>query len=1289
MGNTTIHAFNNELEFEKALCEHLCQHGWNEVLMNKTEEELVENWANIIYDNNRGINQLGNYPLTASEMQQILDELESRPSPYDKNIFINGEQVVITRDNADDKVNYGKPVYLKIFDAREICSGQSRYQIVRQPRFRTANALAGERRGDVMLLINGMPVIHIELKRSGVDVTQAAYQIKRYTHEGVFAHGIYSLVQIFVAMTPEKTLYFANPGSEENFAPQYFFHWADFNNNEVFDWRNVATDLLSIPMAHMLVGFYTIADDKDKTLKVLRSYQYFAVNKISDAVHNNRWDDHQHRGGFVWHTTGSGKTMTSFKSAQLIANSGDADKVVFLLDRIELGIQSLEEYRAFANKADSVQDTQDTSMLVAKLLSTSADDKLIVTSIQKMANIKPGSVATQETIKKINQKRLVFIIDECHRNTFGDMLLGIKNTFTRALLFGFTGTPVFQENAHNEITTGTIFGDMLHKYTIGSAVPDGNVLGFDPYMVQTMEEETVRDIAARCCLKTNKIEDIEADEEKKTIYDRFMKELPMEADYLEDGMMKHGVEHYLPKDFYKEDWHHQKVAADIVKSRELLSSNGKFHAMLATKTIPEAIEYYHIFKEKYPSLNVVAVFDNNIDNCDEGIAREDAILEMLDDYSAKYGVRFGLPQYLKYKKDVAKRLAHKMQYAYIDGDHSQQIDLLIVVTQMLTGYDSKWINTLYVDKLMRYVDIIQAFSRTNRLFGPGKPFGTIKYYTMPYTMHQNINDALDVYVDRSYSVFVDRLETNLNRINALYTHIKEVFESFDIKNFERLPESRESRNMFAKDFSALTHALEAAKLQGFTWEKVHYEFQHDDAYKYVDVLIDEETYNVLLQRYRELFERVPNPRVTVEIDYPIDAYIAETGTGTIDAEYLNSKFRQYVRNLYTDGPEGAATKKALEELHKTFATLSQKDQRTALLIIHDLQTGDLRLEVGKSINDYITEYQLREIHGFALMLAEATGLNISQLDNILKSDVNNDNLNEFNRYEELRLTVDGVKVRNFLKKVLGSDVSPRLVTVKFDQILRLFILDGIARVNIIKAYQNDDIVFDQNAMQEQESKAEPTQEKTVQPQVVQMAVDTRPVRENFKSVLQETLHDLRRRLCPVDDIIDGIYSVCDATSIASLDGVGLFVRDAIDNIYSQPTNFVRKMVAFNSLTTKFEAYAKKVYYLIHKSEVKSSKEGSEATLKDVIKAMPCLFNLQTHPETKYRQMYQYLESLKDMRNEEAHISPTATDEELDVAIKKIVSMYAFLTASCINDLHVTHQYSSEEDSDLLMAAEKE
>lgn len=236
--------------------------------------------------------------------------------------------------------------------------------------------MLNSRRGDLMLLINGMPVIHIELKKSGVDVSQACYQIEKYSHEGVFT-GLFSLVQIFVAMTPSETLYFANPGIDGKFNKDYYFHWANFNNDPINDWKAIASSFLSIPMAHLLIGFYTVADDTDGVLKVMRSYQYYAARAISEKVAKTKWADKNQYGGYIWHTTGSGKTMTSFKSAQLIAGSNDADKVVFLVDRIELGTQSLLEYRNYAEATETVQETENTNVLITKLKSPSPQDTLM------------------------------------------------------------------------------------------------------------------------------------------------------------------------------------------------------------------------------------------------------------------------------------------------------------------------------------------------------------------------------------------------------------------------------------------------------------------------------------------------------------------------------------------------------------------------------------------------------------------------------------------------------------------------------------------------------------------------------------------------------------------------------------------------------------------------------------------------------------------------------------------------------------------------------------------------
>lgn len=1268
-----IQYFVKESQFEQALVDLLPHHGWEkEVLVQPTEEDLIRNWAKILFDNNRDINKLGNYPLTASEMRQIIDQVNLCDSPYAMNMFINGGQVCIKRDNPADTNNYGKEVYLKIFDAREISAGQSRYQIARQPRFKASHPLGGDRRGDVMLLINGMPVIHIELKRSKVDVSQATFQIKRYTHEGVFGNGIFKMVQIFVAMTPEETLYFANPGKEENFKPEFYFHWEDFNNTIIRDWRRIVSDLLSIPMAHQLIGYYTIADDKDKTLKVLRSYQYFAACKISDITNKTNWDTHQHRGGYVWHTTGSGKTMTSFKSAQLIANSGDADKVVFLLDRIELSVQSLDEYRGFAGEDEAIQDTQNTAILLNKLKSTDNDDRLIVTSIQKMSNIKAGKDITQDDIDLIGRKRLVFIIDECHRSVFGDMLIGIKNTFKRALLFGFTGTPVFKENAKHEIMTETIFGSMIHKYTIANGIPDHNVLGFDPYMVRTYDDNELREKVAFSQLKVNSIEEIENDEQKMAIYDRFMNELEMQDTYKEGDETIHGIEHYLPKDLYQQPVHHQAVAADIANGRDKLSKNGKFHAILATKNIPEAIAYYRIFKEQYSSLNVVAVFDNNIDNSDGGIAKEDALLEMLDDYNQKFGTTFQLSTYAKYKKDVAKRLAHKKPYLNIEHDHAQQIDLLIVVSQMLTGYDSKWVNTLYVDKVMKYVDVIQSFSRTNRLFGPDKPFGIIRYYSFPYTMEQNINDALDVYVDRPLGVFVDKLESNLTNINQKFLHIRDIFQAQKIENFSKLPEAREDKNMFAKDFSQMTHLLEAAKLQGFTWEEDEYEFQHGDTYTYVKMELDEQTYLILLQRYRELFEG--NGGGSTEgndFDYPIDTYITETGTGTIDAEYINSKFVKFIKNLYMSGPGSELTKEAFKELHKTFASLLQKDQRTAMIILHDLQSGDLHLSPGKTIYDYIAEYQFRELHKQVMILAEATGLNASQLEHIMSRNVTEQNLNEFSQFDNLKLTLNMTKTREFIAKVEGTEVPARMVIPKADKLLREFILDSGCRERILKAYLN----MEENYQSEEEQV--PQDEDVITDEV--QHVDVTVIKDNIRSILKTTLTAVLPQMRPIDEIIDSVFYVIDTPSIDSLDNVGMFIQRAFTNLYGKKATIVDKFVAFNLLVTKFEAYLKKLYYLMKGHEVPAQNPGGDVTWKNVIYAHKCLWNLKYSTDEGKQQLYQYLMLIKGWRNSESHISPTASEQEVDTAISIILTMYFYATGSSITDLEMNgHEIQKSE-----------
>lgn len=1035
--------FNKESDFEEALIKILSEKGWEkEVLKNYSEQDLLRNWANILFENNRDIDRLNDYPLTDSEMQQILEQIEALRTPLKLNGFINGKSVSIVRDNPYDKLHLGKEVSLKIYDRREIAAGQSRYQIVQQPKFPTKSKLLNDRRGDLMLLINGMPVIHIELKKSGIPVSQAYNQIEKYSHEGIFS-GLFSLVQIFVAMEPNEAVYFANPGPDGKFNPDYYFHWADFNNEPINEWDKVASTLLSIPMAHQLIGFYTVADDSDGVLKVMRSYQYFAASAISDKVAKAKWEGNNQLGGYVWHTTGSGKTMTSFKSAQLIASSKDADKVIFLMDRIELGTQSLKEYRGFADENESVQATENTNVLITKLKSSNPADTLIVTSIQKMSNIKDeaGGLNARD-IELISDKRIVFIVDEAHRSTFGDMLLTIKNTFPKAMFFGFTGTPIQDENQKKKNTTSTVFGNELHRYSIADGIRDKNVLGFDPYKVLTFKDKDVRKVVALEKAKAQTEEEAISDPVKSKIFYKYMdaNQVGMVGHFDAKGDYIKGIEDYIPNVQYMTEEHTTMVVKDILENWVTLSHNSKFHAIFATSSIPEAINYYRLFKAMKPHLKVTALFDPSIDNNGGVQFKEDGLVEIISDYNEQYGQEFSIPTFAKMKKDIAARLAHKKPYERIANEPAKQIDLLIVVDQMLTGFDSKWINTLYMDKVLQYENIIQAFSRTNRLFGPDKPFGTIRYYRKPHTMERNINAAVKLYSgDRPLGLFVQHLIDNLKQMNGLFESITDLFAGSGIENFEKLPDDTSACRKFAKDFNEFNSYLEAAKIQGFKWNVLSY--VDEETGEVIDVTIDENTYFILVLRYKELTGGGGGTGGD-DVPYDLAGYITEIDTGLIDADYMNSKFDKYIKLLSVEGTTKEAIEQAETELHKTFATLSQEEQKYANIFLHDIQRGDVKVAEGKSLRDYINEYLSKARNDQIHRISVAIGVDENMLRNVMGLKLNENNLNEFGRYDELKKTVDKAKAKEYFEKVEGTKIIPPKVNVKVDKLLRDFIING-------------------------------------------------------------------------------------------------------------------------------------------------------------------------------------------------------------------------------------------------------
>lgn len=1035
--------FNKEADFEEALIKMLSEKGWEKnVLKNYSEEDLLRNWADILFENNRDIDRLNDYPLTNGEMQQILEQIVALKTPVKLNGFINGKSVTITRDNPNDKVHFGKEVSLKIYDRREIAAGQSRYQIVQQPKFRTGSDILNNRRGDLLLLINGMPVIHIELKKTGIPVSQAYHQIEKYSREGAFT-GIFSLVQIFVAMEPNETVYFANPGPEGKFNPDFYFHWADFNNEPINEWSKVASTLLSIPMAHQLIGFYTVADTSDGVLKVMRSYQYYAASAISDKVAKAKWEGNNQLGGYIWHTTGSGKTMTSFKAAQLIASSKDADKVVFLVDRIELGTQSLKEYRGFADETESVQATENTNVLISKLKSTNPSDTLIVTSIQKMSNIKSedASLSTRD-IELLNNKRIVFIIDEAHRSTFGDMLITIKDTFPKAIFFGFTGTPIQEENQKMKNTTSTVFGDELHRYSIADGIRDKNVLGFDPYKVLTFKDRDLRKCVALDKARAKTEKEAISDPRKSKVYYKYMdsSKVGMVGSYDKSGKYIKGIEDYIPNAQYTTEEHVKTVIKDIEENWLTLSRNSKFHAIFATNSISEAIVYYRLFKEMMPSLKVTALFDPDIDNNGDSEFKEDGLEEIINDYNLRYGQIFTIATFNKMKKEIAARLAHKFPFKRIENEPDRQIDLLIVVDQMLTGFDSKWVNTLYMDKILRYENIIQAFSRTNRLFGPDKPFGTIRYYRRPHTMEQAINAAVKLYSgDKEFGLFVCHLVENLRRVNRLFESISDIFESAGIVNFEKLPADIEARKKFAKDFNELNSYLEAAKIQGFKWDTLTYVDKTTD--ETVQVLLDEKTYLILVLRYKELIEK-GDGLVDDNIPYDLVGYITEIDTGLIDSDYMNSRFDKYIKLLKTEGSSSEDIERAMDELHKTFATLTQEEQKYANIFLHDIQRGDVEVIPGKTLRDYINEYGFNLKKQQIKDLCWFLGLDETLLLNLMDLNLNENNLNEFGRYDDLKKTIDTEKARKYFEVIEGKTIISPKVLIKADELIREFILSG-------------------------------------------------------------------------------------------------------------------------------------------------------------------------------------------------------------------------------------------------------
>ncbi len=606
------------------------------------EANLTSNFKRQLEIHNRKrLEEQGRTGFTDEEFEKILIYLEGG-TRFEKAKKLRD---LYPLDTAD-----GQRIWVEFLNRQQWCQNE----------FQVSNQITVEGRKkcryDVTILINGLPLVQIELKRRGVELKQAYNQIQRY-HKTSF-HGLFDYIQLFVISNGVNTRYFAN---NPNGGYKFTFNWTDAANHPFNELDKFAAFFLEKCTLGKIIGKYIVLHEGDKSLMVLRPYQFYAVEKILDKVQNSNDN------GYIWHTTGAGKTLTSFKAAQLVSELDDVDKVMFVVDRHDLDTQTQSEYEAF--EPGAVDSTDNTDELVKRLQSNS---KIIITTIQKL-NAAVSKTWYSNKIEEIRHSRIVMIFDECHRSHFGDSHKKIMKFFDNARVFGFTGTPIFTENAVDGHTTKEIFGDCLHKYLIKDAIADENVLGFL-------------------------------------------------------------VEYYNGNEIVDNDnqARMEEIAKFILNNFSKSTFNGEFDALFAVQSVPMLIRYYKIFKSLNPKIRIGAVFTYaaNSSQDDEqtglgtgkyvsqSVGEADELQAIMDDYNAMFGTSFTTENFRAYYDDINLRMKKKKA-------DMKSLDLCLVVGMFLTGFDSKKLNTLYVDKNMEYHGLLQAFSRTNRVLNEKKRFGKI------------------------------------------------------------------------------------------------------------------------------------------------------------------------------------------------------------------------------------------------------------------------------------------------------------------------------------------------------------------------------------------------------------------------------------------------------------------------------------------------------------------------------------------------------------------------------------
>ncbi len=826
---------NDEAEVERRLIEVLGEghNQWNYRPDLKSEEDLWKNLRKVITQNN--LSEIGEHQITDKEFDTIKTELLSKTkTPFDAAKWLKGENGIARITIEREDVSLGS-MSLVLYSNQDIGGGISTYEVVHQIAKQKTDVNGRDRRFDITLLINGLPIVQIELKQvSAKDgVFQAYNQIKKYAEEGLFRNNIFSTLQLFVISNEQTTRYFAN-AMPKDMHKKFVFSWRTKDNRKVENLYEFVKQVLNIPDAHRLIANYTIvSEDQDhKALMVLHPYQIHAIEALFTSAM-------KHESGYVWHATGSGKTLTSFVSTKLLARKPGVDRTIMLIDRKDLDNQTTTEFTKFAsefNTGISSGNAKSNSLIVGTgsakelsntLLADANSNTVIITTRQKLESAlryaeKQEKQKGTQRFKKLVGQHIVFIVDECHRALSAEGMEGIKEFFPNSTWFGFTGTPIFDVNkkqAKGKLarTTPDQYGEVLHTYTIKNALDDRAVLGFQVEHEDTIEPTSFNNyIFAQLRPKEKYIH--YSDDEINEIIDKM------------DGMEK---EAYLESTSFESDEHIQKVIHKIFRPDnayikfDFKNGRPQKSAILTTSSIDMAKRYYHAIKgmtknpdwltkefaghpirtgrtiedPDFPRIAITYSIQENEENSKE---IQDEMKEIINEYNQYYHTAWSIEDIERYNGDINNRIARKKaEYK----EFGKQIDLVIVVDRLLTGFDAPTIQTLFVDRNLSYANLIQAFSRTNRTY-PGKTKGLIVTFRKPYTMEQNVKDATKLYSEEqeeSTLVYPTYDESKKRFKKAHKTLQILVPNPTEIHEHSRL----ETRIEFVKAFQELNNAYEA------------------------------------------------------------------------------------------------------------------------------------------------------------------------------------------------------------------------------------------------------------------------------------------------------------------------------------------------------------------------------------------------------------------------------------------------------------------------------------------------